>query len=369
MQLQAHPFFEKIPQADLDELLANCEVREFAQGKVLFKEGEETDCLYLLLEGEVSFFKTIDKTRRQEISTSVAGDFFGEIGIFTGEPRALGALAKTPVRAGRLPREDLLSYIRKTPGPIDKILQSIVGHLHHTTTHYVDDQIKTEKLAVVGNMMNSIIHDFKNPFTLISLGAQVISQMHPDENTRKLCRNIEDQIKRMVDMANEISDFSRGQTNLKFSPVNLENLIERFRDLNAPTLQRPGIHLRMQSEPVVIDAASNKLMRVLQNLVTNAIEALPGGEGSVEVQGRKIEPNKVSITVRDNGEGIPSAIREHFFEPFVTYGKSGGTGLGTAIVHSIIEAHHGSIRFDTAQGQGTIFYIELPIRQPETKKG
>jgi signal transduction histidine kinase len=69
------------------------------------------------------------------------------------------------------------------------------------------------------------------------------------------------------------------------------------------------------------------------------------------------------IVISDNGKGIPEQIRNTLFEPFVTFGKTRGTGLGTAIVKSIVEAHHGRIRFETVTDKGTSFFITLPKTQ------
>jgi hypothetical protein len=76
--------------------------------------------------------------------------------------------------------------------------------------------------------------------------------------------------------------------------------------------------------------------------------------------GATIEDGRVIFTIRDNGPGIPDVIQSTLFEPFVTHGKRGGTGLGMAIVLKIITTHKGVIRFDTAPGEGTCFYIDLP---------
>jgi len=105
-----------------------------------------------------------------------------------------------------------------------------------------------------------------------------------------------------------------------------------------------------------------KLFRVFQNLIGNAIEAIGEGRGHVEIEGTvRGEDGVVEITIKDNGSGIPEAIRGRFFEPFVTFGKSGGTGLGSAIVKSIIDAHNGDIRFETETGKGTAFFVTLPL--------
>ena len=113
---------------------------------------------------------------------------------------------------------------------------------------------------------------------------------------------------------------------------------------------------------VIVLGAKPKLFRVLQNLIGNAIEAFGEKEGAVKVSGTVAHSeNQVQIFIEDNAGGIPESIRDRLFEPFVSYGKREGTGLGTAIARSIIEGHGGSITYRTETGRGTIFTITLPI--------
>ncbi len=364
MELTQHPFFKEFKARERDNLKRVSSVVEFGPEQVIFEEGDTSDALYLVLTGEVNFTKRLQDGRTPVISKAGPGEFFGEVGLFTGESRALSAVAVEAARVGIVPKGALLDFIRNTPGPVDLILQSIVGHLHHTTRHYIEDMLKTEKMAVVGNMMNTIIHDFKNPFTLISLGAQVLMQTHQDEKTKRICTNIEEQVRRMVDMANEIADFSRGQQSLEFAPVNTKKLFQRFKDLNFPYFQKEDVEFELEAIDFTIEAEESKLIRVLQNLVSNAIDSFEEkGGGRVSMIARK-KNDGVEIIIQDNGCGIPENIRDRLFEPFVTFGKSSGTGLGTAIVKSIVEAHRGTIRFETAKNRGTTFFIWLPRHQP-----
>jgi signal transduction histidine kinase len=103
----------------------------------------------------------------------------------------------------------------------------------------------------------------------------------------------------------------------------------------------------------------DKFQRVVLNLAGNAREALaPGGVLRILVAR---EDKMAHITVKDNGPGIPEEIRTRLFEPFVTHGKKGGTGLGTAISKKIVEEMGGRIWFNTASGRGTTFHIQLPL--------
>ncbi len=371
MKLEDHPFFRDTAMGEVRALVDKTEVRQFAAGEVIFLEGSESNALWLVLDGSVAFNKRTPDGQERTISYSKEGHFFGEVGIFTGDPRALSAVAATDCTVAQVDRKDLVAFIRLTPGPIEHILGSIINHLHHTTRHYVDEMLQQEKMSLVGTMVNSIIHDFKNPFTMISLGAQLVRSQHKDEKTRKLCENIEAQVARMVNMANEISEFSKGEQQLHLSPVNLADLWKKFEDLNQPYFQREHIRIEVEIESVVMEAEENKLLRVLQNLVSNAIDALDDKtrDGRVEVKIQDLDGQRVQIIVSDNGCGIPEPIRARFFTPFVTYNKRNGTGLGTAIVKSIVEAHGGRITFQTATGEGTRFTIILPKLQPSAHKG
>ncbi|MEO0794824.1 MAG: ATP-binding protein [Verrucomicrobiota bacterium] len=365
MELNEHPFFNNSDQDSVAELVGNADVAHFEDGEIIFLEGSPSDSLCLVLSGIVAFAAETPDNSRRIISTTKPGNFFGEIGIFTGAPRSLSAIAQGTVQIAKIYREDLLTFIKRTPGPIEQILGSIVNHLHQTTRHYLDDMLQQEKMSLVGTMVNSIIHDFKNPFTLIGLGAQLIQSRHKDDpKTIKICNNIEAQVERMVEMASELSEFSRGEQKLIIGKVKLNQLFDEFKELNEPFFDRDHLTIQIETDETVIEAEQNKLIRVLQNLVGNAIDALSEQpEGEIVVKTRT-EGDTVVITIADNGQGIPEQIRDNFWTPFVTFGKSRGTGLGSAIAKSIIEAHNGSVTFETETGVGTTFTVTLPQKQP-----
>ena len=216
MEFTEHPFFEQVNSDQIAELAEIAVFEEHSPDKIIFEEGSPSEGLFLVLEGEVAFCKRLEEDKFRVIGRSKAGTFFGEVGLFTGQPRALRAESRGKVVLAKIPKDELIKFMKSTPGPIEHILQSIINHLHETTRHYMVDMLQQEKMAVVGTMVNTIIHDFKNPFCLISLGAQLMMQMHTDEKTQKFCQNIEDQIQRMVEMAEELTDFSRGEQDLKW---------------------------------------------------------------------------------------------------------------------------------------------------------
>lgn len=365
MELNEHPFILSISPEKRPGVVEALEIKELAPEAHVFEENSTPDALFLLLGGAVRFAKTRPDGTPQIINEATPGGFFGEVGVFTGEPRALSAAAGPEgAVVARMPETTVRSVIADSE-PARKILESVVRHLRNTTTHYMDEIMRTEKLTLVGTMVSSILHDFKNPFSIISLGAYLIQKRHGDDpKVVKICGDIESQIRRMVEMANDLAAFARGERRIEIAHVAMEDLFARFRELNAPFFEDPSVEIITEANNVTLEADRAKLLRVLQNLVSNAIEALhiAGRPGRVWLAGTR-EDDHIRLEIGDNGPGIPESIRDTFFEPFTTEGKKEGTGLGSAIVKSIIEAHRGTVEFTTS-AEGTVFTIRLPEKSP-----
>jgi signal transduction histidine kinase len=360
MKLSEHPFIQSISENNRDAILNEIEVINLLPGEPIFSENSASDALYIILKGFVAFTKEKPDGSTQHISTSGEGSFFGEVGVLTGEARSLNASANTNCLIGRIPAHTVTKIISDAE-PVKKVLESVINHLKRTTEQYIEEVTRKEKLSLVGTMVSSILHDFKNPFSIISLGAHLINQRHgSDPKTAKICANIESQIRRMVDMANDLTAFTRGEDSIEMAPTSTARIFEQFRELNQPFFEDPTVSVEIRGNDLPLHGDLNKLLRVLQNLVLNAIEAIHQTKqpGKIEIQAIDKETT-IELHITDNGPGIPEEIQSRFFEPFITFGKSGGTGLGTAIVRSIIDAHKGNIIFSTSP-TGTTFKIQLP---------
>lgn len=360
MKLEDHPFIQSISEDRRGAIIEEVELLHLEDSEIIFYENSAPDALFLILGGTVAFTKEKLDGSFKNVSQAGEGSFFGEVGVFTGEHRALGAMATGESLVARVP-EPTVKKIIEDAEPVRRILESVIHHLKSTTDHYMDEVMRTEKLTLVGTMVSSLLHDFKNPFSIISLGSTIISQRYQDdEKTTKICANMEAQIRRMVNMANDLAAFARGDRQIEIAPVEVDRLFEIFRELNIPFFKDQTVELNMEGNGATLQGDMSKLLRVLQNLISNSIEALhhAGTDGKVDVVATENE-RAVTITVTDNGPGIPPGIQETFFEPFVTHGKYEGTGLGTAIVKSIVDAHHGEIEFETSSN-GTTFTIRLP---------
>src|SRR6056297_363512 len=229
--------------------------------------------------------------------------------------------------------------------------------------------IKAERESAWKEMAQQVAHEIKNPLTPMKLNLQHLQRQleaNPENvlnlkpAIEKTAANIIEQIESLNKIASDFSKFSRPIRD-PFEPVTLGNLIESVTDLYK---HDDTIHLTsvINNSEIVIQCVPDEIRRVMINLVKNSIEATENGKCSITIKAGK-RGEYIFITIRDNGSGIPFENRDSIFVPnFST--KSSGTGLGLAISKKIIEAHSGSIEFESKIGEGTAFTITLPIDPP-----
>ena len=225
--------------------------------------------------------------------------------------------------------------------------------------------LRRERLAAIGQMAGSIVHDLCNPLATISTAAETLSRdgLAP-ERRRTLLESQLSSVQRMHSMLRELLDFTRGSYDFKLERHSLATLVERSVQGVSGHALRKGVVIENQiSSDLFVKADAEHLRRVFENLLTNSIQAMPGG-GLVSLVAVKLD-GKARIDVTDNGPGVPIEIRERLFEPFVSHGKQGGTGLGLAIAQSIVEAHGGTISLKATDAPGASFRIILPLDKPK----
>ena len=145
---------------------------------------------------------------------------------------------------------------------------------------YVREIVHKEKLALVGEMANSLMHDLRTPVSSIRLGADLINGAADTGKVPQWCDGIRRQCDRLVGMAAELMEFSRGESRLALVRMALPAFIEQFRSLNDGFLHPHGIDICLEIEPGDVEIDVVRMHRVLQNLVANAIEALHDHAGS-----------------------------------------------------------------------------------------
>ena len=214
-------------------------------------------------------------------------------------------------------------------------------------------------------MAKQVAHEIKNPLTPMKLSIQYLQHAfnsNPDDIEpllKRVSNTMIEQIDNLAQIASEFSNFAK-MPRAENQRTILNDLVASVFDLFSKEGIEMDLKLELPNEQFFVFADKNHLMRVLNNLIKNAIQAIPDNKrGNVNVSLYK-KNNTAIIKVTDNGTGIPNDKRGKVFVPNFTT-KSSGTGLGLAISKNIIESVNGKIWFDTVVNVGTDFYVELPL--------
>jgi signal transduction histidine kinase len=222
---------------------------------------------------------------------------------------------------------------------------------------------RIERLASLGRLSAGIAHEVRNPLTGVSL---LLDELHDrllaNPGDQALIRRALQEIERLEGLVTELLDFAT-LSRTRLEPGNLGEVLTDSLFLAKKQCQRAGVELLTDLEetlpPCRLDA--DRLKQAFLNLLTNALEAMPGG-GTLTVTARAGEED-LRISFRDTGEGIPAERLPLIFEPFYT-SKEGGTGLGLSITHNIISEHGGRIEVESRLGAGSVFTLLLPLTTP-----
>ncbi len=221
------------------------------------------------------------------------------------------------------------------------------------------EMVNNERLSAVGKMASTIIHDIKNPMSTLRVYAQVMKKKSGNEEASKLADEMIHQVDRFVNMTQEILDFSRGISSTNIEEVEFADVMEGVLMFIEKDLTKRNITLQKNltfSGKVKLD--QDKMVRVFYNIASNAADAMPNS-GTLTVSTESAD-GMVKIDFTDTGTGMPEEMKRKIFEPFVTYGKKHGTGLGMAIVKKVLDDHKGKIEIESEMGKGTSIKLFLP---------
>ncbi|MFZ1976886.1 MAG: ATP-binding protein [Bacteroidota bacterium] len=227
------------------------------------------------------------------------------------------------------------------------------------------EMVQNERLSAVGRMASVIIHDIKNPMGTLRVYAQVMKKKSGNEEANKLADEMIRQVDRFVNMTQEILDFTRGVSASNFQDMQFKTVMDDILSFIEKDLEKNNVKLvKNPNFEGIVTMDQDKIVRVFYNIASNARDAMPQG-GTLTLT-TALEGDYVRIDFKDTGTGMPDEVKKKIFEPFMTYGKKHGTGLGMAIVKKVIDDHHGSIEIESEMGQGTTITIKLPVKASPT---
>lgn len=247
----------------------------------------------------------------------------------------------------------------------EKFIEALSAHasIAIENARVTQEMLLNERYSAVGTMASTILHDLKSPMHTIKIYTEALRKISGNEEALTLADEIIKQIDKLVSMVQEILDFTRGVSTTNMLEVEIGELFDTILSFLEKKLKSHNLKLIKKFEytgPCVLDP--DKIERIFLNIFNNSIDAMSGQESGVITVSTKSINNKLQIMIRDTGKGIPEEIRDKIFNPFFSFGKKHGTGLGMSIVKKIIEEHNGMIEFETEEEKGTTFYIYLPLR-------
>lgn len=221
-----------------------------------------------------------------------------------------------------------------------------------------EDLIRQERIATIGRLSTSIIHDLRNPLAAIYGGAEMLVDTKlSSAQVERLAANIYRASRQVQSLLQELADVTQGRAHAR-EVCSLREVVTAAYEPLAAAAESRGVTVSIDlEENVELPLDRSPMERVFQNLLSNAIEAMPNG-GSVSIHADRRD-GEIVVSVEDTGPGIPSSIADQLFEPFVTAGKKNGVGLGLALSRKTVVSHGGDLWSDPKE-DGARFVLRLP---------
>ncbi|NCN05453.1 MAG: cyclic nucleotide-binding domain-containing protein [Spirochaetales bacterium] len=379
-------FFKDLDNRELRAIASVAHTQTFPGGTYIFREGDEAERFYVLVNGWVGIYKVSHSGEPNLLTRQGPGHVFGEMALVDDLPRSASVVTETKVEVLYLDRKDFVRLLHENPSVVQSVIRSLAAMIRNSNESYVDDLsernkaleiayeelkktqddlIRAERFSNLGKLVSLIIHDLKNPISIIRGYGELLKIVADDPvKLQGYASKIVRESDRLNDFTRELLDYSRGRMRLEMAPYRVGTVFDRIETLFKEDFFNRNIGLLLTGDrELVLYGDLERVVRALSNLVDNGRKALTDKSGEVAVLVDKesnVEKQTIRFQVKDNGEGIPTDSLEKIFEPFFSRSKGGGTGLGMVSVKNIVEAHGGTILVDSTLGQGTTVTFRLP---------
>jgi signal transduction histidine kinase len=248
-------------------------------------------------------------------------------------------------------RRDEIGIAERELQSMQKQLQSLLQEKSH--------------LAALGLAVAKVSHDLRNMLTSAQLISDRLGGLK-DPTVQRFAPKLISSLDRAIGFLNQTLVYGRAQEMPpRREALKLRDVVDEVIDLMAPQAgEMTHLHNGVE-KAVIVDADREQLVRILNNLVRNALQAIETrklARNDVHINAQRA-PAATEITVCDNGPGIPPNIRNHLFEAFQTSARQGGTGLGLAIAAELVKSHGGEISVVETSSEGTVLKVIIPDRR------
>jgi signal transduction histidine kinase len=376
--------FKNLAKDEIDAISRVCIFTPLEKGDILFSEGDTADSVYLLIEGFVDIWKGYNSIKRDILAKQHKGNIVGEMAVIDELTRSATVIAGEKMISYRIERDDFIRLLQRLPELSFEFMKSISMLVRRSNENFVnelrdkniklektnrkildmqDELVKKERLSIVGQFSSMILHDIRNPISVIRGYSDILQIKNDDpEKVKTYAASIQKEAISLNSLAGEMLDYSSGDIRLNLSITELDELVDsvftniRRKILNDNILLNKSVSF---TGPVLLDY--DRIFRVLVNLCENSRKALYRG-GSISIDISELDDCYV-IKVIDDGDGISHEFLDKIFDPFTSFSKAGGTGLGMVIVKNIIEAHEGLVSVESEEHLGTTVIISLPLKR------
>jgi signal transduction histidine kinase len=337
--------------------------KRFSAGEVVFSAGDAGNGLYLVESGRVQISMALGNGESHVLATIGPGDYFGEMAVLDDAPRSATATAEEETETYFLPREELLGVLTRRPQFALELAREFSLRQRASNDKFGAAILQAERLAIIGRFAGTIVHDFRNPLTIIGLAAELAcSDTTAPPMRHRAADRIARQVERMTNMLQELIEFTKpsGQKRV-LAAVNFARYMNPLRDEIRQEIAERGVKLELVTPPPEVDVRIDpqRLSRLFYNLLNNAVDEMPDG-GKIRIR-FSTEGGELRVEIEDTGRGIAPEIAQSLFQPFATHGKAHGTGLGLTICKKIVEDHGGRIWALSTPGKGATFCFTIPL--------
>lgn len=255
------------------------------------------------------------------------------------------------------------SAVPTTHGDVEGVI--VIGQDITVIRELEKQVIQAEKLASLGQLAASVVHEINNPMTAVhtyadAMWKRTLGQPTADKGDAEKLKKIVDNSERVLRFTRDLVSYARPSQDKKSEKVDVHKMLDLAVTFCDHVVQQHGVKVERLYQPVPeISAIHGNMVQVFVNLITNACHAMqPGGLVRIRTEAAA---GQVLVKVEDSGTGIPEDVLPRIFDPFFTTKAEGkGTGLGLSIVHAIVEKHGGTIEVKSSLGTGTTFIVKLP---------
>jgi signal transduction histidine kinase len=372
--------FPGISETEAAELIASSKLVNYPAGTILCRENKLEEIFYILISGDVSVKKVINKSETRMLKTLHAGDFFGEMALIHNAPRAASVTAITDVTVLELHKDEFDRVLQRSSSISMAMVREISNRLRENDAMAIEDlRMRANELARAyeklaeqdfarREFLTNISYELRTPLTAAGGYLQLLQKgIVPAENLKSTIETIQRNVQQITSLVNDILFVQEMDLILpKFQSVDsesiLHNIVQKYIELaNTKNIEIHYVPVPGLS-PISGDAKS--LERALTAIVDNAIKFSPNG-GIIDVS-IKQEDSQIVIVIEDHGIGIEPDRLATIFDRYTRIDKIdnqlfSGLGIGLAITKQVIEQHHGKLEVESVPGKGTKFSVRLNI--------